>query len=109
MNYDEAFKFLYKKHLLKKKHVYRNQKISIVYHGSLTRLYKKILHIQIFITFHNKMYWRSNYKAFSFLLFSAKNDAKSTKGVSVNIQIDSEAMHKKKTDSSMVTCSEKLR
>ena len=60
MNYDEASKFFYKKHLLKKKHVYRNQKLSIVYHGSLTQLYKQILHIQIFITFHNKMYWRSN-------------------------------------------------
>ena len=47
-------------------------------------------------------------KAFRFLFFNAC-DAKSTKGVSVNIENDSELMCKKKTDSSMFTCSEKLR
>ena len=107
MNYDEASKFFYKKHLLKKKHVYRNQKLSIVYHGSLTSYTNKFFIFRYLLHFTTKCIG-GQIKAFSFLLFSAC-DAKSTKGVSVNIQNDSEAIRKKKTDSSMFTCSEKLR
>ena len=59
MNYDRACKFFYKK-LLKKQRVYRNNKLSIVYYYSLTKLYKQIIHIQRFIKFHSEIYWRLN-------------------------------------------------
>ena len=61
-----------KKLLIKKQHVYRNKKLSIVYYYSLMKLYKHKLFI-----FRN--YIGGQIKAFSFL-FCTANDVKSRKG-----------------------------
>ena len=109
MNYNEVCKYFYKKKLLKKQHVYRNKKLTILYYYDVIIQATKLFISRDLLNFTTK--WCTGGKLKPLVLFFVLLVIqKVQKAESANIQIDWKTTNKKRTDPSYVfTCSGKVR
>ena len=107
MNYNGVCKFFYKKETLKKQHIYRNKKLSIVYYYDVIIQASKLFIFRDLLNFTTK--WCTGGKLRPLVLFFVLLVIQKVQKLEgANIQSDWKTTNKKRTDSSYVfTCSGK--